>query len=162
MFSMSLPEQWGVQLTETCIFVSVCFSLFPLDRMWSGFWCCMVYSYCFWVIELFYSLIGGTSINIQLSPNKALRAAMLKSRFADTIFKATHQALVDHVIVMPFALSNFLTCMLWQFCNYDRLTGTYRLYLLLMMDCYLGWEAWFFKNAARKRKTGKGTTRRSV
>ncbi|KAG8385361.1 hypothetical protein BUALT_Bualt03G0035100 [Buddleja alternifolia] len=39
---------------------------------------------------------GWTSINVQMSPKKALRAAMLKSRFADTIFKATHQAILDH------------------------------------------------------------------
>ncbi|KAL3643577.1 hypothetical protein CASFOL_014392 [Castilleja foliolosa] len=32
-----------------------------------------------------------TSMNVQMSPDKALRAAMLKRRFADTIFKATHQ-----------------------------------------------------------------------
>lgn len=38
-----------------------------------------------------------TPIDIQLSPKKALRAAMLKSRFADTIFKAKHKALLDHV-----------------------------------------------------------------
>ncbi|PIN22596.1 hypothetical protein CDL12_04708 [Handroanthus impetiginosus] len=31
----------------------------------------------------------------QLSPKKALRAAMLKSRFADTIFKATHKVLLE-------------------------------------------------------------------
>ncbi|GMH15737.1 hypothetical protein Nepgr_017578 [Nepenthes gracilis] len=33
---------------------------------------------------------------IQLSPNKALRAAMLKSRFADTILKAQHKTLLHH------------------------------------------------------------------
>lgn len=38
-----------------------------------------------------------TPIDIQLSPKKALRAAMLKSRFADTIFKAKHKTLLDHV-----------------------------------------------------------------
>ncbi|XP_058201089.1 transcription factor GTE11-like isoform X3 [Rhododendron vialii] len=37
------------------------------------------------------------TIDIQLSPKKALRAAMLKSRFADTIFKAKHKTLLDHV-----------------------------------------------------------------
>ncbi|KAL6546442.1 hypothetical protein OROMI_022163 [Orobanche minor] len=34
---------------------------------------------------------GWTSLSVQMSPSKALRAAMLKSRFADTIFRATHQ-----------------------------------------------------------------------
>ncbi|XP_052180463.1 transcription factor GTE8-like isoform X2 [Diospyros lotus] len=34
-------------------------------------------------------------IDIQLSPKKALRAAMLKSRFADTILKAKQKALLD-------------------------------------------------------------------
>ncbi|CAA0832382.1 Transcription factor GTE12 [Striga hermonthica] len=34
---------------------------------------------------------GWASLNAQMSPNKALRVAMLKSRFADTIFRATHQ-----------------------------------------------------------------------
>ncbi|KAL3652770.1 hypothetical protein CASFOL_002451 [Castilleja foliolosa] len=37
------------------------------------------------------SVEDWTSMNVEMSPNKALRAAMLKSRFADTIFKATHQ-----------------------------------------------------------------------
>ncbi|KAK6123943.1 hypothetical protein DH2020_042288 [Rehmannia glutinosa] len=37
------------------------------------------------------SVEGWTSFSVQMSPKKALRAAMLKSRFADTIFKATHQ-----------------------------------------------------------------------
>ncbi|PSR98664.1 Transcription factor like [Actinidia chinensis var. chinensis] len=36
-------------------------------------------------------------IDIQLSPKKALRAAMLMSRFADTIFKAKQKTLLDHV-----------------------------------------------------------------
>lgn len=34
-----------------------------------------------------------------LSPSRALRAAMLKSRFADTIVKAQQKALLDHVFV---------------------------------------------------------------
>ncbi|CAA3004359.1 transcription factor GTE12 [Olea europaea subsp. europaea] len=38
---------------------------------------------------------GWTSLG-NMSPNKALRAAMLKSRFADTIFRAKHQSLLDH------------------------------------------------------------------
>lgn len=42
------------------------------------------------------SVEGWTSIGVQMSPTKALRAAMLKSRFADTIFRATHQASLDH------------------------------------------------------------------
>ncbi|KAL1566572.1 transcription factor GTE10-like [Salvia divinorum] len=32
---------------------------------------------------------------VQMSPKKALRVAMLTSRFADTIFKATHQTLIE-------------------------------------------------------------------
>ncbi|KAL7211534.1 hypothetical protein ACSBR2_014405 [Camellia fascicularis] len=36
-------------------------------------------------------------IDIQLSPKKALRAAMLKTRFADTILKAKRKTLLDHV-----------------------------------------------------------------
>ncbi|XP_073151845.1 transcription factor GTE12-like [Henckelia pumila] len=39
---------------------------------------------------------GWTPLNLQMSPKKALRAAMLKTRFADTIFRATHQSLLDH------------------------------------------------------------------
>ncbi|KAJ7968825.1 Transcription factor GTE12 [Quillaja saponaria] len=34
--------------------------------------------------------------DVQLSPRKALRAAMLKSRFADTILKAQQKTLLDH------------------------------------------------------------------
>ncbi|KAL3820197.1 hypothetical protein ACJIZ3_006102 [Penstemon smallii] len=34
---------------------------------------------------------GWTCFNVQMSPKKALRAAMLKRRFAATIYKATHQ-----------------------------------------------------------------------
>ncbi|GAA0144834.1 DNA-binding transcription factor [Lithospermum erythrorhizon] len=35
------------------------------------------------------------AIDIHMSPKKALRAAMLKSRFADTIFKARHKTLLE-------------------------------------------------------------------
>lgn len=35
-----------------------------------------------------------------LSPSKALRIAMLKSRFAGTIVKAQQNALLDHVIFL--------------------------------------------------------------
>ncbi|XVF87240.1 hypothetical protein PTKIN_Ptkin18bG0103000 [Pterospermum kingtungense] len=35
--------------------------------------------------------------DMQMSPKKALRAAMLKSRFADTIMKAQQKTLLDHV-----------------------------------------------------------------
>lgn len=38
-----------------------------------------------------------TVSDLQLSPKKALRAAMLKSRFADTILKAKQKTLLDHV-----------------------------------------------------------------
>ncbi|KAL1560396.1 transcription factor GTE10-like [Salvia divinorum] len=38
----------------------------------------------------------GWMADVQLSPKKALRIAMLKSRFADTIFKATHPTPVNH------------------------------------------------------------------
>ncbi|KAL8108240.1 transcription factor GTE12-like [Apium graveolens] len=37
------------------------------------------------------------AIDLQLSPKKALRAAMLKKRFADTILKAKQKTLLDHV-----------------------------------------------------------------
>ncbi|GLT52555.1 hypothetical protein SLA2020_258890 [Shorea laevis] len=36
-------------------------------------------------------------VDVQMSPSKALRAAMLKSRFADTILKAQQKTLPDHV-----------------------------------------------------------------
>ncbi|CAK9171622.1 unnamed protein product [Ilex paraguariensis] len=42
------------------------------------------------------SAASGQVIDVQLSPKKALRAAMLKSRFADTILKAKHRTLLDH------------------------------------------------------------------
>ncbi|KAK9267193.1 hypothetical protein L1049_009613 [Liquidambar formosana] len=38
--------------------------------------------------------------DVQMSPKRALRAALLKSRFADTILKAQQKTLLDHV--MPF------------------------------------------------------------
>lgn len=40
--------------------------------------------------------VEGWMVDVQMSPRKALRAAMLKSRFADTIFRATHPARIDH------------------------------------------------------------------
>ena len=43
--------------------------------------------------------------DVQLSPKKALRAAMLKSRFADTILKAQQKTLLDHVMPLTFSLS---------------------------------------------------------
>ncbi|CAK9154713.1 unnamed protein product [Ilex paraguariensis] len=48
------------------------------------------------------SAASGQVIDVQLSPKKALRAAMLKSRFADTILKAKHRTLLDHVILHLF------------------------------------------------------------
>ncbi|KAK1375455.1 Transcription factor GTE12 [Heracleum sosnowskyi] len=43
--------------------------------------------------------------DLQLSPKKALRAAMLKSRFADTILKAKQKTLLDHAeMVDPIEL----------------------------------------------------------
>jgi hypothetical protein len=39
-----------------------------------------------------------------LSPSKALRAAMLKSRFAGTIVKAQQKALLDHVLFLKCVL----------------------------------------------------------
>ncbi|XP_022879594.1 uncharacterized protein LOC111397093 [Olea europaea var. sylvestris] len=38
----------------------------------------------------------GTTVPGNTSPNKVLRAAMLKSRFAHTIFRAKHHSLLDH------------------------------------------------------------------
>ncbi|GLU13883.1 hypothetical protein SLE2022_304930 [Rubroshorea leprosula] len=37
-----------------------------------------------------------TTFDVQMSPSKALRAALLKSRFADTILKAQQKTLLDH------------------------------------------------------------------
>ncbi|KAF8018908.1 hypothetical protein BT93_H3719 [Corymbia citriodora subsp. variegata] len=39
---------------------------------------------------------SASLLDIQLSPKKALRAAMLKTRFADTILKAQQKTLLDH------------------------------------------------------------------
>jgi hypothetical protein len=40
-----------------------------------------------------------------LSPSRALRAAMLRSRFAGTIVKAQQKALLDHVIFQKYMLN---------------------------------------------------------
>lgn len=50
--------------------------------------------------------VGWTApLDIQMSPKKALRAAMLKSRFADTILKAQKKTFLDHVMLLtPFFL----------------------------------------------------------
>jgi hypothetical protein len=45
-----------------------------------------------------------------LSPTKALRAAMLKSRFAGTIVKAQQKALLDHVIFLKYMLCTLQLC----------------------------------------------------
>lgn len=51
--------------------------------------CCLIISY---------AIVWSTSVLPgQLSPKKALRAAMLKSRFADTILKAQQKTLLEHV-----------------------------------------------------------------
>ncbi|XP_057764111.1 transcription factor GTE11-like [Salvia miltiorrhiza] len=42
------------------------------------------------------AFVEGWMADVPMSPKKALRVAMLKSRFADTIFKATHPTLVDN------------------------------------------------------------------
>lgn len=60
---------------------------------------------CWLDFDLFYCT-GWNSLNVQMSPQKALRAAMLKSRFADTIFRAKHQAILDNVMIF-FSLEFF-------------------------------------------------------
>jgi hypothetical protein len=45
-----------------------------------------------------------------LSPSRALRAAMLRSRFAGTIVKAQQKALLDHVIFQNYVV-NFVDCL---------------------------------------------------
>lgn len=54
-----------------------------------------------------------TVLPVQLSPKKALRAAMLKSRFADTILKAQQKTLLEHVWLSLYSWLNkklFLKC----------------------------------------------------
>lgn len=46
----------------------------------------------------------------QLSPTKALRAAMLKSRFADTIIKAQQKTLLNHVSYLICSLALCGSC----------------------------------------------------
>lgn len=58
----------------------------------------------------YYTIGWMTSSDLQLSPKKALRAAMLKSRFADTILKAKQKTLLDHVIQLS-VLDIYLACM---------------------------------------------------
>jgi hypothetical protein len=45
-----------------------------------------------------------------LSASRALRAAMLRSRFAGTIVKAQQKALLDHVIFQNYVV-NFVDCL---------------------------------------------------
>lgn len=56
----------------------------------------------------------GLMAGVQMSPKKALRVAMLKSRFADTIFKATHPALVCTLYI----LSSTQYCILGWYAEY--------------------------------------------
>jgi hypothetical protein len=56
-----------------------------------------------------------------LSPSRALRAAMLRSRFAGTIVKAQQKALLDHVIFEKYVLNLVVCCwamllQLWSSC----------------------------------------------
>lgn len=54
----------------------------------------LVFNFC----VCFFGLEWTTPLlDVQMSPKKALRAAMLKSRFADTILKAQQRTLLDHV-----------------------------------------------------------------
>jgi hypothetical protein len=50
---------------------------------------------CKWCF--FVSVIGCPDFDVQLSPKKALRVAMLKSRYAETILKAQEKTLLDNV-----------------------------------------------------------------
>lgn len=50
----------------------------------------------------------GWSGDMQMSPRKALRAAMLKSRFADTIFRATHPTVREHVMILSAIFCKFV------------------------------------------------------
>jgi len=48
--------------------------------------------------------------DVHLSPKKALRVAMLKSRYAETILKAQEKTLLDHV---RFFWTNSWSCEIW-------------------------------------------------
>lgn len=48
---------------------------------------------------LYFSEVDEIPLEEPLSPSRALRAAMLKSRFADTIVKAQQRALLDQVLL---------------------------------------------------------------
>lgn len=68
----------------------------------------MVYYGLFNVLCIFfYFNLGWTTpiIDVQLSPKKALRAEMLKGRFADTILKAQQKMLLDPVVTLTFSVS---------------------------------------------------------
>lgn len=83
-----------------------------------------------------------------LSPEKALHAAMLKRRFANIIFKATHQTLLDKVrFSFPFVL-----CV-------DCFSEIYVVYVLLNV---VGCENRLCENESRKRKTKKRKSWRYV
>ncbi|KAK8460486.1 hypothetical protein SEVIR_2G337400v4 [Setaria viridis] len=85
-----------------------------------------------------------------LSPSKALRIAMLKSRFAGTIVKAQQNALLDHVIFLNTYWTLYTTTFQKMF-----LYGSY-------WSCFdfLGEGSRPCKVAVRKGETGKKSARR--
>ena len=67
---------------------------------------CLCTAFVMWILG------DGSYIHDEpLSPTKALRAAMLKSRFAGTIVKAQQKALLDHVMF----LERMLNCVHWNY-----------------------------------------------
>lgn len=85
-----------------------------------------------------------------MSPSKALRIAMLKSRFAGTIVKAQQNALLDHVIFLNTYWTLYTTTFQKMF-----LYGSY-------WSCFdfLGEGSRPCKVAVRKGETGKKSARR--
>lgn len=67
--------------------------MLQLTAATSCMWICMVLIYMLFVVLVWSMPV----LPVQLSPKKALRAAILKSRFADTILKAQQKTLLDHV-----------------------------------------------------------------
>lgn len=69
-----------------------------LPQLTTGTFCTLSWYGTNCYVCVFYVLVWSTpDFPVQLSPKKALRAAMLKSRFADTILKAQQKTLLEHV-----------------------------------------------------------------
>lgn len=111
--------------------------------------------HCYLFLAYYASVLSNPVVDVQLSPKKALRAAILKCRFADTILKAQQKTLLNHVrlvLIFYFGNAGFFFSFSWY-----RVVLNLVWYLNYLSLC-AGRQIWSCQIAAGKGEVGKNAT----